>query len=207
MAKTVIFGGTFNPVHLGHVKMAETVSARDEVEEILIIPLKQPVHKSVGNALASEEHRVKMCQLAFLDIPKVVISDIEIKSKEKNYSITTIRKLKEEFPNKEFAFLLGGDSLIEFNKWYQYLEILKEVELYVFGRGSCSKGEFDAALENLRKDGGRITVIDKEIPNISSSEIRQNLKTNKSLKNIVSLKVAEYIIRHGLYLEEKAFND
>ena len=207
MAKTLIFGGTFNPVHLGHVKMAETVSAREEVEKILIVPAKQPVHKSVGNALASEKHRVKMCQLAFSGIPKVVISDIEIKSKEKNYSITTIRKLKAEFPKKEFAFLLGGDSLIEFNKWYQYLEILKEVELYVFGRGSCSKEEFDAALENLRKDGARITVIDKEIPNISSSEIRQNLNTNKPLENLVSVKVEDYIIRNGLYLEENAFND
>ncbi len=207
MAKTLIFGGTFNPVHLGHIKMAETVSAREEVEEILIIPLKQPVHKSVGNALASEEHRIKMCRLAFLDIPKVLISDIEIKSKEKNYSITTIRKLKAEFPKKEFAFLLGGDSLIEFNKWYQYLEILKEVELYVFGRGNCSKEEFDAALESLRKQGGRITVIDKEIPNISSSEIRQNLKSGKPLESLVSLKVEDYIIRNGLYLEENAFND
>lgn len=207
MSKTVIFGGTFNPVHLGHVKMAETVSAIEEVEEILIIPSRQPVHKSVGNTLASEEHRVKMCQLAFGGIPKTVISDIEIKSKEKNYSITTIRMLKAEFPKKDFVFLIGGDSLIKFNKWFKYLEILNEVELYVFGRGSCSKEEFDAALENLRKDGGRITLIDKEIPNVSSSEIRQNLKCNKSLKNLVSLNVEDYIIRHGLYLEENAFND
>ncbi len=206
MGKTVIFGGTFNPVHSGHKKMALCIAKRAEVEQILIVPTKLPVHKSVGNVLASSEHRMEMCRLAFSDIPKVQYSDIELQSEEKNYSITTVRRLKENFPEKEFVFLIGGDSLVQFHTWYEYRKLLQEIPLYVFGRGSCPPSDFEAAAQKLRAEGGNITIIEEEIPNISSSEIREKIKNSQSLGELVPAKVESYIYRQGLYLEENGFD-
>ena len=207
MGKTVIFGGTFNPVHTGHVEMATAAVAYPEVEELLVIPTRLPVHKHLGTDLVSGEHRMEMCRLAFGELPNVRFSDMELKSKEKNYSLTTVLGLKREFPKKDFAFLIGGDSLIHFNTWYEYRSLLKEIELYVFGRGSCSDEDFDNALKVLRGEGGHITVLGTKISNISSSEIRERIRAGKPLDELVASRVQGYIKEQGLYLEVNAFDN
>lgn len=206
MGKTVIFGGTFNPVHCGHVQMAAAVAARPEVEELLILPARLPVHKFVGRALAQPEDRMQMCRLAFADIPKIRFSDFELRSREKNYSITTVRALQAAEKEKQFAFLIGGDSLIQFHTWHEYRALLRAVPLYVFGRGSCAPAEFAAAFKRLRGQGGEITLLAEEIPGISSSEIRERCKNGLPLEGYVPAAVAAYIRQRGLYLEENGFD-
>lgn len=206
MGKTVIFGGTFNPVHTGHVQMAQAAAALPETDAVLVLPTRLPVHKAVGSALASAEHRMQMCRLAFADVPGVRFSDRELKSREKNYSITTVRGLKAAHPQEAFAFLIGGDSLVHFHEWYEYRALLREIPLYAFGRGSCAPADFAAALRELRAAGGDITVIETEIRNISSSEIREKIKTGQSVAGLVPAAVEAYIRRHGLYLEEHGFD-
>ncbi|MBQ7288102.1 MAG: nicotinate (nicotinamide) nucleotide adenylyltransferase [Clostridia bacterium] len=206
MGKTLIFGGTFNPPHIGHVQMAQAAAALSAVEEVWILPTKLPVHKFVGNALASGEHRMQMCRLAFGGIEKIRFSDMELQTQEKNYSLTTVRALKAAYPKKEFAFLIGGDSLIHFHEWYHYWELLQEIPLYVFGRGDCSPAAFDAALQARRAEQGNIRVIDEEIDSVSSAEIREKLRTAQSVTGLVPEAVEDYIRQHGLYLEGNGFD-
>lgn len=207
MGKTVIFGGTFNPVHIGHVQIAQAAAALPQTQELLILPTRLPVHKFVGKALASPAHRMRMCQLAFGALPHVCFSDMELKSKQKNYSLVTVRKLKAAYPKKSFAFLIGGDSLLQFHTWYGYRELLREVPLYVFSRGNCSPAAFAEALQALRAEGGEITVIEKQILNVSSSEIREKIMHKQSVSGLVPQSVEAYIRQHALYLEENGFDN
>lgn len=206
MGKTIIFGGTFNPVHTGHVQMAQAAAALPETDAVLVLPTRLPVHKFVGAALASAEHRMQMCRLAFSGIAGVQFSDMELVSREKNYSITTVRALKAAQPEKEFALLIGGDSLIHFREWYEYRALLREIPLYVFWRGSCAPADFEQARQALRAEGGNITVIETEICNVSSSEIRERIQTGRPIAGLVPAPVEAYIRRHGLYREANGFD-
>lgn len=201
MGKIIVFGGTFNPVHIGHVQMAQAAVSLTETEKLLVIPAGLPVHKFVGAALASAEDRLQMCRMAFSDIPRVCFSDMEILSRVKNYSITTICTLKAAYPGKEFALLIGGDSLIHFHEWYEYRALLREAALYVFGRGNCAASDFEKARLSLCREGGDVTVIETKIGNISSSGIRKRIQTGQPITGLVPASVEEYIHRHGLYRE------
>lgn len=206
MGKTIIFGGTFNPVHTGHVQMAQAAAALPETEELLVMPTRLPVHKFVGAALAPAKDRMQMCRLAFSDIPGVRFSDMELVSGGKNYSITTVRALKSAQPEKNFVFLLGGDSLIHFHEWYEYRALLREIPLYVFGRGSCAPAAFEKARRALCAEGGDITVIETEICNVSSSEIRERIQIGRPITGLVPAPVEAYIRRHELYREANGFD-
>ena len=199
MGKIAIFGGTFNPPHMGHKVMLEGISALPEIEKILIMPSKTPPHKS-GDILPVE-HRVNMCRLAFENVNKVEISLEELSIRGKSYSVKTLNHLKSkgiEFP----VFVIGGDSLIDFHKWYRYEEILLLAELYVYKR----KGEDTEALlkakENLEKKGGKITILSIIPPEISSTEIRKKLKLKEEVSHMLEPSVLRYIKEHSLYKDE-----
>lgn len=199
MGKIAIFGGTFNPPHMGHKVMLEGISALPEIEKILIMPSKTPPHKS-GDILPVE-HRVNMCRLAFGNINKAEISLEELSIRGKSYSVKTLNHLKNkgiEFP----VFVIGGDSLIDFHKWYRYEEILLLAELYVYKR----KGEDTEALlkakENLEKKGGKITILSIIPPEISSTEIRKKLKLKEEVSHMLEPSVLRYIKEHSLYKDE-----
>lgn len=202
MPKTVIFGGTFNPVHRGHVMMAECVAKLPDVEKIMIIPTKIPVHKTVGTSLVSGEHRLKMCELAFSGTDKCEISRIELDSKAENFTYNTVTSLKSKNPDTEYALLVGGDSFVKFDRWYKHELLLKSVQLIVFRRVGCSEADFCAAYDKLVKLGADIKVMDDGIPDVSSSEIRESLISGGSAEKLIPKAVSEYITDNLLYTEE-----
>ena len=199
MGKIAVFGGTFNPPHMGHRVMLEGISTFPEIEKILIMPSKTPPHKS-GDILPVE-HRVNMCRLAFEGINKAEISLEEIYLKGKSYTVKTLKHLKSKgirYP----VFVIGGDSLIDFHKWYRYEEILLLAELYVYGRKGEDTKDFLLAKENLEKKGGKITLLDIVPPEISSTEIREKIMLREKTSHMLEPSVYNYIKEHSLYKDE-----
>ncbi len=196
MGVTVFFGGTFNPPHISHRKMLEAVCDRAEVERVLVAPTNIPPHKAVAEKFASAEDRLNMCELLCDGLPKAETSDIEFLKEGKSYSFYTLSDLKKEF--SELAMLIGGDMLTTFTEWFNYKGVLKLVTLYAVRRRGVDNTEFDLAAEHLRYEGAKITVIDVDLPEISSTEIRKSISEN-GVSKAIPKNISDYIIKNGLY--------
>lgn len=197
--KTAIFGGTFNPPHLGHRFMLESIARLPEIEKVLVMPAKLPPHKS--GEIVSPEHRVNMCSLAFEGIPKTEISLDELSLKGKSYTVKTLEYLKQKGCENP-VLVIGADSLISFHKWYRFEEILSLAELYVYMRHGCSKESLLSAKEDLKKLGAKITLSDILPPEISSTQIRKNIKSGGCDGDFLAPSVLEYINKYSLYKDE-----
>lgn len=197
--KTAIFGGTFNPPHIGHSFMLKAIANLPEIETVLVMPAKAPPHKS--GEIASPEDRVNMCRLAFEGLPKTEISLDELSLEGKSYTVKTLEYLREK-GIKNPVLVIGADSFINFHKWYMFEEILSLCELYVFMRGGVSKDALLSAKENLEKIGAKITLLDILPPEISSTEIRKSIKNGDCSGRLLDRNVLEYIKSHSLYKDE-----
>ena len=182
-----IFPGTFNPIHNGHIKMAEFALAKYKFDKIIFIPAYLPPHKDVSRNLA--QHRFKMVELAIADNPNFEISDIEYKSDSPSYSLITVKKIIEQYQIKNrLNFIIGTDTLINLTTWYKANELKDLVHFIVFPRKGVNK-EFS----ELKKQGWDFEITNMDFVEISSTEIRagENGETN--------ILVEEYIKNHGLY--------
>ncbi len=189
-----VFGGTFNPIHNGHVEIAQSVAALPSVVKLLIIPTFKPPHKNIG-FLASGEDRINMCKIALSHIEKAEVSDIELARGGSSYTYDTLCELKEKYSEK-VALCVGGDMITTFHKWYRAEDILKMARIIAYRRSGIDNTQFDESVLMLRQMGGEVTVIDAEISDISSSMVREG---NYAL---VPEKVLEYIKENGLYGEK-----
>ncbi len=195
MIKTGIFGGAFNPVHKGHVRLAEEAVKQLKLKRLLIIPTYDSPHKETK--LAPFEDRAEMCRRAFGHIDGVEISDIEVSLGGVSYTINTIRELKSLYPDEQFFLLIGGDMLFSFDKWYKYESILKEAKVCAVARDNDSLVDMMEYANEL----GRIKVLPTQAIEISSTEIRSRAAKGEDISELVPDGVAEYISQSGLYRE------
>lgn len=195
MIKTGIFGGAFNPVHKGHVRLAEEAVKQLKLKRLLIIPTYDSPHKETR--LAPFEDRAEMCRRAFGHIEGAEISDIEVKLGGKSFTINTIRELKSLFPEDQFFLLIGGDMLFSFDKWYKYESILKETKVCAVARDNDSLVD----MMEFANEMGRIKVLPTQAIEISSTEIREKAAKGEDVSELVPESVAEYIAQSGLYRE------
>lgn len=196
--KIGIFGGSFNPVHNGHIKLAKTYYDALELDELLVIPTNISPHKSVDNPTSAED-RVNMLQLAFKDMPYVTVSDIELRLGGKSYTVLTLTELKKLYPNDKLYLIVGGDMFLCFDKWREYEKILSMCTLCAAPR---EEGETLKLLEYQQKlDPSREStiVLDASVLEVSSSEIRSKIENKQELKSLVPNEVFEYIVEKGLY--------
>ena len=184
MKKTGIFGGAFNPVHNGHVRLAEEAVKQLKLRRLLIIPTYVSPHKHTD--LAPYEDRAEMCRRAFGHIPGVEVSDIEV---------NTVRALKEMYPNEQFFLLIGGDMLFSFDKWYKYESLLKETKVCAAARD----GDSFADMMEYANELGRIKVLPTQAIEMSSTEDRNTVAHGGDFSGMVPQGVAEYIREKGLY--------
>ena len=194
MKKTGIFGGAFNPVHNGHVRLAEEAVKQLKLRRLLIIPTYVSPHKHTD--LAPYEDRAEMCRRAFGHIPGVEVSDIEVRLGGTSYSINTVRALKEMYPNEQFFLLIGGDMLFYFDKWYRYEALLGECKVVAAAR---ENSEYSDMCE-YAAEMGRIMVLNLHVTEVSSTEIREKLKNGESITGLVPEAVEDYIKERGLYV-------
>lgn len=178
-----IFPGTFNPIHEGHLKMAEFALKKYNFEKIIFIPAYLPPHKEIHSGLA--KHRYKMVELAIKNNPKFEISDIEYQSEGKSYSLITVKKIIEQYNiDGRLNFIIGTDAFAKIDTWYHAEELKDLVHFIVFPR----QGD---TIEHIK--GWDYELTEMEMINISSTDIR-NGNSNNIIKNIEG-----YIDKNGLY--------
>lgn len=189
-----IFGGTFDPPHLGHLAIAEAIRDRLKIDTILFVPAYLPPHK-ISHSLSSVDDRLRMLELAIKGRTGFEISNIEMLRKGVSFSIDTIRQLKQErgLRREGLFFLMGADSLRELHTWKDPDQILAESRVLVVKRPTC---DIKSVQPNFRD---KIELIEAPLLEISSSMIRHNVKAGESIDSMVTKAVADYIHRTGLY--------
>ena len=199
--KIAIFGGTFNPIHLGNVRLAMAFQERFQFDKILLIPTKIPPHKQAPD-LAPDKHRYHMCRLAVKDAPCFEVSDIELKRKTKSYTYDTLAELKSLYEDAEFFLIMGSDMFLTFLQWYRADEMLSMATLLTAAR---EPGEMEILAQyqkKLEQKGGKSFILDVAPMVISSTEIRGRVKAGKTLTGYLDEEVIRYIGEHKLYADE-----
>ncbi len=192
MSSVGILGGTFDPIHLGHLITAQAVKEIRDLEKIIFVPAYISPHKK--NKFSSHEfHRLKMIQLAIEEIPFFEFSDIELKAKSISYTVKTLEELKKKYNKLEF--IIGYDNIINFNTWKNPDKIIELAELVVLRRRTNDK--------KIEKDKyyKAAHFVKTPVVEISSSEIRNRIKEEKPIDFLVPQKVKGYIYTFNLYKE------
>lgn len=196
-----IFGGTFNPVHKGHIKLLKSVMKSVDFDRVIVLPDRIPPHKQADD-LASGKDRLNMCKLAFGSIDRVEVSDWELRQSGKSYSVVTLRHFKRLYPNDKLFFIMGSDMLLSFHEWYCYEEILSLASIICISRehGATVEKLKDYA-NNLTKKCGEVVIVETEPFETSSTEIREKLKKGLDCSCYLNENVVQYITANNLYHE------
>lgn len=212
-----LLGGTFNPVHRGHLRAAEKVRLRFGLGRVLFIPSYLPPHKQAGD-MASPEDRFAMVELAIRAYPRLIASPLEIEAQERSYSIITLNKVKSLYPEAQVFFILGVDAFLEIETWKSYRDVLEQCRFIVISRPGFDLAAAPKALppeylgsfrdvgpaEEIRPgelDAFRIFLLSIPALDISSTEIRRRIRHGQSVSGLVPESVEEYIRRKNLYQE------
>lgn len=188
-----IYGGSFNPIHMGHTQLAASIVAQGMVDELwlLVSPLN-PLKSGEVSDIAEYEHRLKMAELATGGIEGVKVSDFERHLPLPSYTITTLGELGKAFPEHEFVLVIGADNWERFPRWYHADEILANYQILIYRRPGCELNE--KALPSS------VQVVDTPLYDVSSTEIRESVKKGRMMRRWLDARVARYIKKHQLYL-------
>ena len=188
--KVGLFFGSFNPIHVGHMVLANYMLEFTDLERIWFVvsphnPLKQK------SSLLDEKHRLQLVRLAIGDHALLKASDIEFKLPQPSYTVDTLSYLKEKYPQNEFALILGADNLENFHKWKNYEEILKQHELYVYPRPDSDGGRL--------KMSSKVKFVNAPLMEISSTTIREAIREKKNIRYYVPEAVWNYMKEMHFY--------
>lgn len=188
--KVGIYGGTFDPIHFGHLITAQSILEKRNLEKIIFIPAYiSPLKTEVK--YAAPEHRLNMLKLAIDENKNFIVNNLELERKNISYTIDTLIELKKSFNNIEL--IIGYDNLLVFHKWYKPEKILELCKLVVLHR------EVDKIPEKKNQFYDKAVILDTPTIEISSTEIRNRVSNNLPIDYLVPLKVKEYIYKNGLY--------
>ncbi len=190
-----IFGGTFDPIHLGHLHAITQIRKQFNLGELLVVPAGEPWQKS-DRKLATARDRLEMCRLAFAGDPTVTVSDIEIVREGRTYTIDTVEELNRRIlrggADRVINLVIGADSLKTLHTWERYEELIAAVHIVV-----CARPEYPILADQL--PFGRFTLIEVAALPISSSTVRERLKSEVSAADLLPDAVWHYIVEHRLY--------
>jgi nicotinate-nucleotide adenylyltransferase len=196
-----IFGGAFDPIHKGHLNLANNILNKKSLDKILFVPTARPPHKP-NNPVTSFTHRFEMTKLAILDNVAFKISDIENENADQySYSLLTVQKLKEIYKDAKFSLIIGGDSLKMLHTWYSAAELVNECNIISYPRpGHCV--ELDYLLKKWPKNIAEklfASILDLPLTDISSTRIRNDFYASPKIRNYLPEKVEEYMLKNDLY--------
>lgn len=213
--KTGILGGTFNPIHLAHLRIAEEVRDSFALDRVIFIPAAAPPHKPMAGELPFAT-RCEMARLATADNPAFAVSDIEGRRAGKSYSIDTLRELRKEHPGDEFFFIIGSDSFLDIGSWREYAAIFDACNIVVVERPGAAVADLAAALpvaiapqfcyhpaeKRLAHRSGYSVYYLPGVPlDISSSAIRRHARLGRSTRYLVPEPVEHYLKEQRIYTD------
>lgn len=197
MSKLGVFGGSFNPIHNGHIYIVNKVKDMLGLDDIIFIPTGIAPHKD-NRDFAAKEHRFNMVKLAIDG--KFQISDIEIKTDKVCYAVDTMSEINKIYKDDELYYIIGADSLVSFMQWKEPLKLFKMLHIVVVNRDGT---DIDKVAEQYRKDyGAKITICHIDEYNVSSTEIREMIRNEGTCNGLVPEKTEKYIIENKLYTED-----
>ena len=200
--RTGIFGGSFNPVHNGHIYIAEQMTEIMKLDRLFVIPARVSPFKE-DNGGISDSDRLNMCRIAFCDNSKYTVSDIEIKRAGKSYTVDTVSQFKRMYPNDELFLFIGSDMLLSFDKWRDYNIILDNVTLCAMSReNGIGYNELEEYTRSVIKRPEKIKICPVSPLEVSSTEVREYVKNGRDISEFVPEGVKKYIERRGLYREK-----
>lgn len=200
--KIGLYFGTFNPIHIGHLIIANHLAEYSDLSQIwMVVTPHNPLKKK--DTLLDDYQRLHLVNLAVEDYPKIKASDFEFKLPQPNYTVNTLAHLQEKFPQHTFSLIMGEDNLKSLHKWKNYEVIMQNHAIYVYPRLEAKSRTGEAISlekENLEfKNNPNIHFIDAPIVEISSTFIRENIKSKKNVRALLPSKVWEYIDHNNLY--------
>ncbi len=191
MKKTGLFFGSFNPIHNGHMILANFFAEHTDLDEVRLVVTPQNPLKKRSNLL-QDYHRLYMARLATEPYPKIKVSNVEFQLPKPNYTIVTLTHLSDTYPDRQFVLLMGEDALASLPKWRNYEQILDNYEIYVYPRITSSESE-------LKKHPHVKFFSEAPIVQISASSIRKDLKKGKEVRPLLPPEVYKYIMEMGFY--------
>jgi nicotinate-nucleotide adenylyltransferase len=195
-----VLGGTFDPIHRGHIKVAEEARARLDLAEILFVPTAQTPLKE-DNPVSAIEHRVQMVSLAIADYPYFKLSTIEIERPGVSYTVDTIAELRNKLgAEEELFFIIGWDSLVQLPRWKEASRLIQMCRLVAVPRPGNSLPDLKSLETVIPGLSRSLIILDKPEIDISATEIRKRAARGLSIRRLVPTPVAEYIKQHKLYL-------
>ena len=201
-AKTVLFGGTFDPIHIGHTTVAESAAGIIGAEKVIFIPAKKSPLKTAW-PVTSDEERLQMIRLAIADNPRFEVSDYEIGKDVPSFTIETVRFFKAGLgSDTEIYWLTGADNVDELSRWYKAAELIDECNLAVMYRAGYERPDFSKFKKNLgEKQVAKLqkNVVATPLVDISSTEIRKLVAAGKDVSSMLAPAVLNYICTHNLY--------
>lgn len=200
-SKTGLYFGTFNPIHIGHLIIANHMVEFSDLDEIWFVVTPHNPHK-VKKSLLKDYHRLAMVEIALESYPKLKGSNIEFNLPQPNYTVNTLAYLEEKYPNREFCLIMGEDNLKSLHKWKNYDVILNRFPIYVYPR--ISEGEVDHQFFTTNAGGERkyhpqITLIPAPIMELSSTFIREAVKNKKDIRPMLPEGVWKYLDEMNFY--------
>ena len=195
--KIGLYFGTFNPIHIGHLIIANHMAEYSGLDQIwMVVTPHNPLKKK--ETLLDDHQRLQLVYLATEDYPKIKPSDIEFKLSQPNYTVNTLAHLQDKFPKHIFSLIMGEDNLKSLNKWKNHEVIMQNHEIYVYPRLDA-KGLAEEVGGSAFKNNPRIHFIDAPIVEISSTFIRKNIKNKKNVQPLLPSKVWEYLDHNNFY--------
>ena len=199
MRRIGIFGGTFDPVHNGHINLAEDAIREAQLDEVVMIPARiQPFKQDVKTA--SGEERLHMLKLAAEGNGRLSVSDFELLQESVSYTYLTMRHMQKEYPDAKLYFITGTDSMLKLDTWKNAPELLTGYSYIVGTRPGYRQDELEETMARLRCEyGTEIINLSQTQLNISATEVRQRLAAGEAVSGLIPEAVERYIEEHGLY--------
>ena len=202
MQRIGLFGGSFNPIHNGHLHLVQTAKEGLGLSHVYLIPARVSPFKQAQTPAVSAEDRLAMCRLAAAEVPDCSVDACELEQARVSYTIYTVQEFHRRFPEAELVLLLGSDMFLQFQNWHRWQEIL---ELAALGVVSREKDDQQALLaqQQFLLQYGKIFVCHAAAYTISSTKIRESIKNHKDFSCYLPQKVVQYIVYHRLYESEE----
>ena len=201
MAKIAVLGGTFNPIHNGHLYLADRLTAQFGFDQLLFMPTNLPPHKRTDQ-LISPLHRLQMCRLAVQGHTQYAVSSLEIARGGASYTYQTLQQLHDIYPSDRLYWLMGSDMLLTLDSWAKPQIIYQLATICAIGRHPSEEEQLQQKAKQLKQQGACVLLCMLPPYEISSTQIRQLIAQGKPITGLVPAAVEGYIIQQGLYRKE-----